>query len=190
LSTGLDRIAKDPDLQNYWIFRIIAAIIDGIVLVIVASALSFVLFPWMLLGWYMWGTYPLIIGILEIVYFVFFETTNEASIGKMVLGFKVTTLNGQKPTIDKALIRNVSKIYPPLPLLDFLLGLLTPGDPYQKYTDRMAGTRVVRTGPIQIPRPSSYPPPPPPPSVAYCSNCGAPLAPGVAYCSRCGRKVS
>jgi len=199
LSTGLDRITKDPDLQNYWIFRIIAAVIDGIVLGIVASALSFVLFPWMLLGWYMWGTYPLIIGILEIAYFVFFEATNGASIGKMVLGFKVTTLDGQKPTTDKALIRNISKIYWLLLLLDFLLGLLTPGDPYQKYTDRMAGTRVVRTGPVQIPHPSSYPPPPPPPSygppppppsVTYCSSCGAPLAPGVAYCSRCGRKVS
>ena len=202
MSTGLDRITKDPDLQNYWIFRIMAAIIDGIILYIPVWILQSFVLTWMMFGWYGWFGWmvlPLLLGVLEIAYFVFFETTNGASIGKMVLGFKVTTSDGQKPTMDKALIRNISKIYWLLLLLDFILGLLTPGDPYQKYTDRMAGTRVVRTGPVQIPRPSSYPPPPPPPSygppppppsVTYCSNCGAPLTPGVAYCSRCGRKVS
>jgi len=197
LSTGLDRITREPEMQGYWIWRFIAAIIDGILLAAVTYMLTLVLLPWMLFGWYMWGTYPLIIGILEIAYFVLLETMMGASIGKMALGFRVTTLDGQKPTMDKSLIRNLSKIYWLLQLLDFLLGLLTPGDPQQKYTDRIAGTRVVRGGPIQMlspryppPPPPSYPLPPPSARVAYCPGCGAALPPGVAFCPSCGRKTS
>jgi uncharacterized RDD family membrane protein YckC len=172
--------------------RIIAAIIDGVILYIPVWILQSFFFSWMMFGelvWYGWMLSPLLLGILEIAYFVVLETMNGTSIGKTVLGYKVTTLDGQKPTMDKALIRNISKIYGLLLLLDFVLGLITPGDPYQKYTDRMAGTRVVRSEPMQIPRPPSYAPPPPQPSVAYCSGCGAPLPSGAAYCPKCGRKV-
>ena len=108
----------------------------------------------------------------------------------MVLGFKVTTLDGKTPTIEKALIRNISKIHGALLLLDFLLGLVTPGDPYQKYTDRIAGTRVVKMGaPMQMLSPTSSSAPPTAPLVAStmnCPNCGKPISPDYKVCPYCG----
>jgi len=45
-----------------------------------------------------------------------------------------------------AFIRNISKIYWIIVLIDTVIGLATPGDPHQKVTDRIAGTTVVSTG--------------------------------------------
>jgi hypothetical protein len=73
-------------------------------------------------------------------------------------------VNGGKVDFSKAFIRNISKIYGLLLFLDWLLGIVTPGNKGQKYTDRIAGTTVVSIKQaFASPTTSSPPPPPPPP---------------------------
>jgi uncharacterized RDD family membrane protein YckC len=163
---------------SHWLLRLIAYIIDGIIVLIptfiiyhfiIAPALTptYTVFgfytyygavPW----WGLWLISPAIFGILSVAYFAIFETAWSATIGKRLLGFKVQTTNGNKLTIGKAIMRNISKIYWILLVLDWLLGAFTQGnDKRQKYTDRLAGTTVaVAKQPFSS---SSLPPPPPPP---------------------------
>jgi uncharacterized RDD family membrane protein YckC len=87
------------------------------------------------------------------------EGSSGASLGKKVIGLKVQMLNGGKATFDKALTRNISKIFWPLFVIDIIIGFATPGpDPRQRYFDRVAGTTV-----ISVKQPFAPPPPPPPP---------------------------
>ena len=87
-----------------------------------------------------------IVGIVEVLYFVFFEVSwDGATIGKKIMGLKVQMTNGSKITFDKSFIRNISKIFWVFLILDWLLVVISPGsDPRQKYTDRIAGTTVVQ----------------------------------------------
>lgn len=63
---------------------------------------------------------------------------------KKLLGFQVQMTNGGKVDFGKSFIRNISKIYPLFVLLDWIIGVVTPGvDGRQKYSDRIAGTTVV-----------------------------------------------
>lgn len=132
--------------MDHWSPRFIAVIIDSIIIAIP----TFIIYYIPLNGYVpSWGSYvllPLILGILEVIYFVFMEVSLATTIGKKALGLQVQTTNGSKVTFDKAFIRNISKIYWPLLLIDWVLAVATPGlDQRQKYTDRIAGTTVVST---------------------------------------------
>jgi uncharacterized RDD family membrane protein YckC len=95
---------------------------------------------------------------------MFMEASYGATLGKKVLGLQVQMVNGSKVTFDKAFIRNISKIFWLFLLLDWILGVATPGhDQRQKYTDRIAGTTVVQVKQA-FATVSPPPPPPPPPS--------------------------
>jgi uncharacterized RDD family membrane protein YckC len=151
---------------GHWVLRIIALIIDSIILGIVAWILvSFVLVSLLFTGalysvWLGYGNlllFPFILGILEVLYFVILEVAWGGTIGKRLLGLTVQMTNGNKVTLDKSFIRNISKIYWLLLLLDWIVALVTPGaDRRQKYTDRIAGTTVVQTSQAFI---ATTPPP-------------------------------
>jgi uncharacterized RDD family membrane protein YckC len=135
-----------------------------IYIIIILSAPSFFIFGGFLVG-------PFIFGIIEVLYFVFLEISwGGATVGKKVMGLQVQMKNGSQLTLDKSFIRNISKIYGLLLLIDWLIAIVTPGaDRRQKYTDRVAGTTVVQVGRAPIgstssPEPSAPPPPPPPTS--------------------------
>jgi len=89
-----------------------------------------------------------------VLYFIFLDVYWGGTIGKKFLGLQVQQVNGAAVTFDKSVIRNISKIFWVFLILDWLIGILTPGDKRQKYSDRFAGTIVV-----QVP---SIPSPPPP----------------------------
>jgi len=99
-----------------------------------------------------------------VLYFVFLDVYWGGTIGKRVMGLHVQMVNGGKVPIGKAFIRNISKIYWIFLLLDWLIGVATPGaDRRQKYSDRIAGTTVVQTGRALV---GSTEPPPPTPTPA------------------------
>lgn len=135
---------------SHWVLRFIALIIDGVILSIIASILwSFVFVSLLVTGAFLGYGYalifPLIVGVLMVLYFAFFEVTWGATLGKRFLGLKVQTTNGGQVAFDKSIIRNISKIYWIFLLVDWLLGVFTPGDDRrQKYTDRIAGTTVIQ----------------------------------------------
>ena len=137
---------------GHWVLRLIAIIIDSVIFLLIAWLLqSFVLVSLLFSGDLFWLAYgnwlvlPFVAGILEVLYFVILEVYWGGTIGKRVIGLRVQMTNGNRVTLDKALIRNISKIHPLLLLLDWLFAFVTPGDDRrQKYTDRIAGTTVVQ----------------------------------------------
>ena len=149
--------------MNHWLLRLIAFIIDSIIIGIVASIISLIFGGglWQL-GWGFYLGFPFLLGILELLYFMFMEASYGATLGKKVLGLQVQMVNGSKVTFDKAFIRNISKIFWLFLLLDWIVGVATPGhDQRQKYTDRIAGTTVVAVR--QAFASAATPPPPSPP---------------------------
>lgn len=160
---------------NHWLYRCLALIVDYII----AGILGWVIFTFAVapLIWTInfgygitavavpwWGSvfvYPLIGGIIWLIYSAVLDVSWGATIGKRVLGLQVQMVNGGKVDFGKAFMRNISKIHPLFLLLDWIIGIATPGaDRRQKYTDRIAGTTVVS---IKQVFPAGAPPPPPPP---------------------------
>ena len=81
---------------------------------------------------------------IQTLYFAFMESSNyQASIGKMVLGIKVTDINGGKLDFVKAFVRNISKI-----ISSFILciGYIMAGftEKKQALHDMIAGTLVIK----------------------------------------------
>jgi uncharacterized RDD family membrane protein YckC len=156
---------------GHWIIRLIALIIDGIILAIVSAIIGAILAiaAWFGGGFgYFFGGigflfFWLIWGILAVLYYTILDTSWGATIGKRIMGLQVQMVNGGKVSLEKALIRNISKIYPLLLLLDWLIGIVTPGDKRQKFSDRYAGTIVVQTRQSSFTTAPQTPPPPPPP---------------------------
>lgn len=135
---------------SHWIIRFIALAIDGIILSIIATIFWSLVFASLLaagafLGYGYALIFPLIVGVLMVLYFAFFEVTWGATLGKRLMGLQVQTTSGSKVALDKSIIRNISKIYWILLLLDWLFGVFTAGnDRRQKYSDRIAGTTVIQ----------------------------------------------
>ena len=152
---------------NHWIYRFIALIIDSIIIGIPVYLIwNFVLWSlifggaWWLVAYGSWLVLPLILGIIQLLYYVVLEVAWGATVGKRLLGMEVQMTNGSRIEAGKSLIRNISKIYWLFLLLDWIIGLVTPGaDRRQKYTDRMAGTTVA-----QVRQAFGSTPPPPPPT--------------------------
>ncbi len=137
---------------NHWLLRLIAYIIDTLIVgIIVGIIISFTFSAISSTYSYFWFgptfyifTLPLIIGIIEVPFFIIFEIFFGATLGKRILGFEVQMKNGRKITAYKSLIRNITKIYWPILLIDWLIAVLTQGfDKRQKYSDRFAGTAII-----------------------------------------------
>ena len=163
--------ATGQDMQidlGHWLLRLIAYIIDGVIIAIIVGILWVILFlPFLLVGAFFasWGwtlVFPFVVGLLMVLYFLYAEVNWGGTLGKRILGLRVQTVKGNKVTYGQSFIRNISKIHPLLLLLDWLIGIVTPGDKRQKYSDRMAGTIVVQTNqPFTTVIPPPTPPPPP-----------------------------
>ena len=150
---------------NHWILRLIAFVIDSIIIAIPTYLIYYVIILSVPLSWGFYLLLPFLLGILEVLYFMFMDVYSGATIGKMVLGLHVQTVDGSKITLDKAIIRNISKIFWLLLLIDWILGVATPSrDQRQKFTDRTAGTTVASIRPAFSSVATPPPPPPPPPA--------------------------
>lgn len=141
--TGLDIIRHDRSLQDHWIRRVIGFVIDSVILAIALSILTLLFaFPLLFMGVFS----PLLLffgmGILSVLYFSLTESTYGQTLGKRLMGLRVITRAGTPISLEKALVRNVSKIFWVLLLLDVIGGLAMRGDPTQKYTDRMVDVVV------------------------------------------------
>ena len=151
----------------HWLIRLVAYIIDSIIILIPTAIIYFIIFVAIVLSpgsfFLIYGGYlllPLILGILEVLYFVILDVSWGATIGKRLLGLQVQMVKGGKVPFDKAFIRNISKIFWLFLILDWLIGIVTPGaDRRQKYSDRLAGTTVVQ---VKQAFQTAAPPPPPP----------------------------
>jgi len=145
--SAFEKIGSDHQLQDHWLRRLVAGIVDGIITWIVAwIILSFVAIPALLLGGAAWfGVFPFLSGVLFFLYASFFESSRGSTIGMQIMNLKVTTMEGNVAGLNKSMLRNISKIHVLLWVIDTLIGMAMVGDPHQKYSDRFAGTTVTST---------------------------------------------
>jgi len=140
MPSALDLVGGNPALQEHWIKRFIALFIDAILLGIVLVVLN-IAFGILVYGWVIW---PFVVGTIWLLYATLMEgSSGHATIGKKVMNLQVVAIDGSM-TVEKALIRSISKVHGLLLLLDWLLGFVTQGDPRQRYLDRIARTTVTR----------------------------------------------
>ena len=139
MPTAFELIGHNAALQEHWIRRLIAAVIDGILLAIVVFIFNFA-FSIFLWGFFVW---PFVGGVLWWLYSMLFEGAMGATIGKRLVSLQVVAVDGLMD-LPRAMIRNISKIYWLFLLLDLILGAMTQGDPRQRYLDRIARTTVTR----------------------------------------------
>ncbi len=149
-TSGVDAVMKESGAQIYWVRRVIAFVIDWLIvyfavglLVIVAAASFLVLSGPGVFVAVLVGVFSFLAGAILVLYFVAFEILAGASIGKRIMGLKVVVSGGRTPNVMEALIRNVSKIYWLLLILDIIVGLAVSKGYTQKYADKLMGTSVV-----------------------------------------------
>jgi uncharacterized RDD family membrane protein YckC len=149
----MDTLMKDSAAQSYWVKRLVALIIDGIIIavalgIIFAIIAVMVVLPAFVFGGYaplafLFSGFTIIVGIILILYFPAMESVYGATFGKRFMGLKVVSKTGGHPTFVEAFIRNVSKIHWLLLLLDVIIGLATTKGYQQKFSDHWVGTSVV-----------------------------------------------
>jgi uncharacterized RDD family membrane protein YckC len=153
--SGVDAVIKDSGVQLYWGRRVAAFIIDAILVGIAFAVIAAILVIPSLIGSIMSGNilnlgaifgataYSFLNSVLLVLYCSLADSMYGTTLGKSVMGFKVTTLDGKSPAFVEALIRNVSKINWVLLILDVVIGLATQTDYKQKLTDKYARTIVL-----------------------------------------------
>ena len=90
------------------------------------------------------GVAQIVFLTVQTLYYALMESSKyQASIGKIVLGLKVTDVNGEKLDFTKALVRNLCKILSSMILLiGYLMAAFT--EKKQALHDMIAGTLVVK----------------------------------------------
>jgi uncharacterized RDD family membrane protein YckC len=148
--SGVDALIKEPVAQNYWLRRIFALVIDVIIVVIILAVVAVaVAIPAFAMSGtagvvaLFVGVFSITAGVIVFLYFIIAEVTRGATFGKHILHLKVVGPNGGNPTLIESVVRNVSKIYWILLLLDVIVGLATSKKYTQKFSDRLVGTSVV-----------------------------------------------
>ncbi len=155
--SGIDALIKDPAAQNYWLKRFLAILVDVIIvfviLVVIAAAVAipgFVLSGTAGVTFLFAGVFAIAAGLIIFLYFIVAEVTRGATVGKSAFNLKVVGPNGGNPTFIQSLVRNISKIYWILLLLDVVVGLATSKQYTQKFSDRLVGTSVVESRPRHL----------------------------------------
>jgi uncharacterized RDD family membrane protein YckC len=149
-ASGFETLTREGRAQSYWLRRLFAFVIDAIIvniaLLIIVGILAM---PFLVVSGLgvvsavFSGVFGAFSGLVLVFYFAFFEVSSGSSIGKKVLGLKVTGKGGRLPNFGEAFVRNISKIYWILLLLDVVVGLATSKGFTQKYSDQFIGTDVV-----------------------------------------------
>jgi uncharacterized RDD family membrane protein YckC len=143
--------------------RIVAGLIDYIILGIIAAVVFFLAFAPMLMihghfgmmgqgwgpsmfGWGWIGGIFVLQFILWIIYFTYFEGTSGQTFGKKLAHIKVVKDDGEKCDFGAALIRNLLRIVDRLPFI-YIIGiiLILVTNKKQRLGDMLAKTIVVKT---------------------------------------------
>ncbi len=149
----LDHLARDRYAQEHWLYRVIAFLIDA---VIVGIGLLILVFLVTLASGHPILTFPFEITIVptsaaiggSVVLFFYFlvsETVYGTSIGKSIFHLQVVNVDGTRPDPFKIAVRNISKIYFVLLVLDILAGILSHSRRGQKFSDYVANTNIIIT---------------------------------------------
>jgi uncharacterized RDD family membrane protein YckC len=188
MSTGFQELGRNRQLQDHWLRRLIAFIIDNVILSLVVLVVGgiislFVALSGSPLAFLNLLTFPLFQGIASVLYFTLLEHVYGQTFGKYVMRLKVSDIQNRPLTLGQAFVRNVSKIYWILLILDLVFGLAMPGNPHQKASDRLIGTTVNSSvaQPMFIMPEGTRP-------TKNCLSCGESIAAEAKYCPKCGKE--
>jgi uncharacterized RDD family membrane protein YckC len=151
-----DVILATSALQNLWIRRVIAFVVDSLILLLVFAVIYAVLaivllVPALVFNFNLFGGlfsgFSIVFGLLIVWgYYTAFEGSISATIGKRFMDLRVRQVHGEM-SYTKAFVRNFTKAWIPLFaflfLLDLIIGFATKGDPRQRFSDVVADTVVV-----------------------------------------------
>ena len=139
MPTGFDYIGRDKALQEHWLKRLVAIILDSIIVYVPIVILSSIFGGHYVNAW-------LLSGLALFLYCSLFDAAAGGTVGKRIMGLKTVAMMGSM-TPSRALMRNVSKIFTLVLLLDWVIGLaVETKDPRQKWTDQIAHTSVIAYG--------------------------------------------
>jgi len=138
--TGFDYLGRDKTLQEHWLRRFAAVVIDWLIILIPLSLIG------RILGWGLLGLWPLsLTSVFFFLYCALFDIAIGGTLGKMLLGLKAVSVTGNMD-IAQAIMRNITKIFAPLLLIDWIVGMaIDTKDPRQKWTDSLVNTSVILT---------------------------------------------
>ena len=137
-ATLLDYLSHYQGLQTHWAKRFVAIVLDAI-FVVVPVYVAMVLMSWLVGNLLFVG----VGGVVLFLYSALLESTSGATLGKAILGLKVVSIQG-KLELPNTMIRNITKIYPLLLILEFIVSLVVETtDAHQRFTDKLAKTTVI-----------------------------------------------
>lgn len=136
----VDKILHESSLQQHWIKRLIAIIIDSILVSIATTILGFLFGIGAIFNWL---NFPFVMGLIYVLYFTTTELMYGFTLGKKLVNLKVVSVDDKKLTFERTFIRNISKIHFVFLLLDTFGGFFYSKDPHQKYTDQISHTTVI-----------------------------------------------
>ena len=144
MPSAIDLIGHNPALQEHWIRRFFAFLVDAVIVAVVGLFLAI---PLSFLGWPWWVS-TFFWGIIWFLYSMLLETMFAATVGKKLMALRVVAIGGNLDVVH-GLIRNLSKLFGLVSFgvvifLDVLIGAATQGDPRQRFLDRVARTTVTR----------------------------------------------
>jgi uncharacterized RDD family membrane protein YckC len=147
--SGIDALMKDSTAQSYWLNRLLALVVDGLIVFIPLVIITVIVAVFVAIsgftpfGIIVGGFVSIVWYFLFILYNMVMESTYGASFGKRFFHLKVVSKSGSNPNLGEAFIRNLSKIYWLILLLDVIVGLAVTKGYQQKYSDKFMGTSVV-----------------------------------------------
>ena len=143
--------------------RIVAGIVDYIIIGIVAGVLSMLVFlpasvvtgpgmmnvfepAWFAPRWFGIMGIMAVMWLLWLIYFTYFEGTSGQTIGKKLSNIRVVKEDGSRCDFGSALVRNILRVVDHLPFL-YILGiiLIAATEKKQRLGDMLARTIVVKT---------------------------------------------
>jgi len=138
--TGFDYLGRDKTLQEHWLRRFAAIVIDAVIIYVPMGIIGSIL------GWGIFGlVWFTIDSVLFFLYCALFDYAIGGTVGKMLLGLKAVSISG-KLDVAQAVMRNISKIFGLLLLIDWVVGMaIDTKDPRQKWTDQLVNTSVILT---------------------------------------------
>ncbi len=156
MATGVDMVLEDREAQEFWLRRLIAFIIDAVIIYVPIEVISS--YAWSI-GYYNQAPW-LLGGFLLVAYSALFEAELGYTIGKRIMDLEVVSLDPRPYDMKRGLQRNITKIHPALLIIDLFGGLLQEGRSNMRYIDIVVDTEVVDSEVAQWRRDHGFSPPP------------------------------
>lgn len=148
-ATPATQFASEARLAS-WGERFVAWFIDAIIITVVMGIISLFIGIVSFFSGFSFNVFFNIAswglnGLAIFLYWLFTEGSSGQSVGKMVMGIKVTRINGSPIDFGQAAIESIGKAFFPILILDFFIGLIFYQKKQQRLFNYLSQTIVVKT---------------------------------------------